>query len=97
MHINHCVSPSDPAEACDASRLRVVRGRPAVPEQRSGERVVSPGAAASSPLPLNGHRVNPLKVHPSAAVTRQSEEVGVRGGEWEEKKGEGERKDKESQ
>lgn len=97
MHINHCVSPSDPAEACDASGLRVVRGRPAVPEQRSGERVVSPGAAASSPLPLNGHRVNPLKVHPSAAVTRQSEEVGVRGGEWEEKKGEGERKDKESQ
>lgn len=70
------------------------RGRPAVPEQRSGERVVSPGAAARSPLPLNGHRVNPLKVHPSAAVPRQSEEVGVRGGEWEEKKGEGERKDK---
>lgn len=42
-----------------------------------------PGAAAaSSPLPLNGHRVNPLKVHPSAAVTRQSEAVGVRGGQW---------------
>lgn len=33
---------------------------------------MSPGAAASSPLPLNGHRANPLKVHPSAAVTRQS-------------------------
>lgn len=33
---------------------------------------MSPGAATSSPLPLNGHSVNPLKVHPSAAATRQS-------------------------
>lgn len=31
--------------------------------------MVFPDAAASSPLPLNGDRVNPLKVHPSAAVT----------------------------
>lgn len=46
-------------------------GLPVVPEQGSGERVVSPGAAASSPLPLNGHGVNPLKAHPSAAATRQ--------------------------
>lgn len=34
--------------------------------------MVFPGAATSSSLALNGHRVNPLKVHPSAAVTRQS-------------------------
>lgn len=34
--------------------------------------MVFPGAAASSSLALNGHRVNPLKVYPSAAVTRQS-------------------------
>lgn len=47
---------------------------------------MSPGTAASSPLPLNGHRVNPLKVHPSAAVTRQSDGVGIGGGEWEEQK-----------
>lgn len=99
MHQNQCVSSSDGAKASDPSGLPDVRvrGHPAVPEQRSGERVVSPGAAASSPLPLNGHRVNPLKVHPSAAVTRQSEGVGVRGGEWEEKKGEGKRKDNKSQ
>lgn len=45
---------------------------PIVPEQGSGERVVPPGAAASSPLPLNRYSVNPLKVHPSAAATRQS-------------------------
>lgn len=45
---------------------------PVVPEQGSGERVVPPGAAASSPLPLNGYSVNPLKVHPSAAATGQS-------------------------
>lgn len=74
------------------SRLRATRGRPAVPEQRSGERVVSPGAAASGPLALNGHRVNPLKVHPSAAATGQSEESGGRqrrpvGREGEEGKG----------
>lgn len=31
-----------------------------------------PGAAPCSPLPLNGHCVNPLKVNPPAAVTRQS-------------------------
>lgn len=31
-----------------------------------------PGAAAGSSLALNGHRVNPLKVHPPAAVTGQS-------------------------
>lgn len=41
--------------------------------------MVSPGAAASSPLPLNGNCVNPLKVHPPAAVTRQS-----RTGRWRE-------------
>lgn len=45
---------------------------PGVPEQSSGERVVFPGAAPCSPLPLNGHCVNPLKVNPPAAVTRQS-------------------------
>lgn len=44
---------------------------PVVPEQGSGERVVPPGAAASSPLALNGHSVNPLKAHPSAAATGQ--------------------------
>lgn len=47
-------------------------GLPEVPEQGSGEGVVPPGAAASSPLPLNGHSVNPLKVYPSAAAARQS-------------------------
>lgn len=56
--------------------------------------MVPPGAAASSALPLNGHRVNPLKVHPSAAVTGQSEAVGVRGGQRrrrrEKEKGKGE-------
>lgn len=41
--------------------------------------MVFPGAAAGSPLPLNGHGVNPLKVHPSAAVIRQS-----RAGRWRE-------------
>lgn len=87
MHKNQRVSPrrTEP-ERPTPSRLRGVRGGPAVPEQRSGERVVSPGAAASGPLPLNGHRVNPLKVHPSAAVTGQSEGVGIGGGEWEEQK-----------
>lgn len=30
-----------------------------------------PGAAASGPLALNGHSVNPLKAHPSAAATGQ--------------------------
>lgn len=69
-------------KSSDGDEDRTPRGGPAVPEQRSGERVVPPGAAAaSSPLPLNGHRVNPLKVHPSAAVTRQSGAVGVRGGQ----------------
>lgn len=59
--------------------LRSCEGLPAVPEQGSGERMVFPDAAASSPLALNGNRVNPLKVHPSAAETRQS-----RAGEWRE-------------
>lgn len=54
--------------------------------------MVSPGAAASSSLPLNGHRVNPLKVHPSAAVTRQS-----RAGRWREGTGERRRKEKRQQ
>lgn len=91
---------SSQAYTSASSRLQTCERLPAVPEQGSGERVVSPGAAASSPLPLNGHRVNPLKVHPSAAVTRQSmgwEGEGRRGGEWEEKKGEGKRKDNKSQ
>lgn len=56
----------------DPKHLQSCEGLPAVPEQGSGERVVFPDATASSPLPLNGNRVNPLKVHPSAAVTRQS-------------------------
>lgn len=67
-------------------------GLPAIPEQGSGERVVSPGAAASSPLPLNGNCVNPLKVHPSAAVTRQS-----RAGRWREGSEERRRKEKRQQ
>lgn len=41
--------------------------------------MVFPGATTSSSLALNGHRVNPLKVHPLAAVTRQS-----RAGRWRE-------------
>jgi len=47
--------------------------------------MVLPDAAASSPLPLNGNRVNPLKVHPSAAVTRQSEK-GPKGRRRKEKR-----------
>lgn len=39
--------------------------------------MVLPDAAPSSSLALNGHRVNPLKVHPPAVVTRQS-----RPGRW---------------
>lgn len=41
--------------------------------------MVLPGATASSTLALNGHRVNPLKVHPPAAVDGQSRE-------WEEER-----------
>lgn len=53
---------------------------------------MSPGAAASSPLPLNGHSVNPLKVHPSAAATRQS---GAR--RWREGTAERRRREKRQQ
>lgn len=51
--------------------------------------MVFPGATASSSLALNGHRVNPLKVHPSAAVTRQS-----RAGRWREVTGGNRKKEK---
>ena len=53
--------------------------------------MVFPGAAPSSSLALNGHRVNPLKVHPPAVVTRQSRAGKVTG--KNRRKGEGKRKD----
>ena len=52
--------------------------------------MVLSGGVAGGPLAFNGHRVNPLKVHPPAAVKRW----GGRGerGEW--KHGEGRREGK---
>lgn len=46
---------------------------PAVPEQGSGERLMPSEPAPPCAVTLNGHSVNPLKVHPPAAVARHKE------------------------
>lgn len=63
---------------------------PAVPEQGSGERLMSSEPTSPCTVTLNGHSVNPLKVHPPAAVARHDETESRSRREKDKKKEQGE-------